>query len=238
MYDIEQSMSEVYTQLIGSLASNSFTSILSLVAYCLLAAGLYTIADRRGISKPWLAWIPFGQNWILGSISDQYQYVTMKREKSKRKVLLTLEILVTVLAVVICALCVVAIVQMTQGVIGGGITQTQINDQVMEASALLLGVLLLTFVLLGMSIAMIVVHTMALYDLFRSCDPANATLFTVLSFFLSGILQGAFVLVSRKKDDGMPPRCDQTYTQPGYLPQQPSVESWEQPQQPQDPWNP
>ena len=40
-------------------------------AYVLWSLGVYTIAKRRGIRKPWLSWIPVGNLWILGSISDQ-----------------------------------------------------------------------------------------------------------------------------------------------------------------------
>lgn len=38
--------------------SANLTQILSLAAYVLTAYSLYTIAKRRGISNPWLAWIP------------------------------------------------------------------------------------------------------------------------------------------------------------------------------------
>ena len=50
-----------------------FTSGLAIVSYVLLAWGLFTIAKRRGINKPWLAWIPVVNVWMLGCISDQYR---------------------------------------------------------------------------------------------------------------------------------------------------------------------
>ena len=67
----------------------------SLVLYVLNAVGMYRIAKRRGIHHAWLAWVPIGCNWLLGSISDHYQYVVKQKVTSRRKILLILS-LVTV----------------------------------------------------------------------------------------------------------------------------------------------
>ena len=64
-----------------------FTTAFSLVCYVLQSYGLYTIANRRGIRNSWLAWVPVGNMWILGSISDQYQYVAKGKVKNRRKLL-------------------------------------------------------------------------------------------------------------------------------------------------------
>ena len=237
MYDINSSMSEFYQVIAEAVLSSSISGFAGLAAYILLAIGLYSIADRRGISKPWLAWIPFGQVWILGSISDQFQYVAMGRQKSKRKALLTLEILMTLLGVAVCVMA-IAVVWQYVVALPQVPTADAVEREVMELFAPMMGILLLSLVLLGMSIAYIVVYYMALYDVYRSCEPANATLFTVLSIFLNGLLQGLLVLVSRKKDLGMPPRRDQVNVQPGYLPSQPTADPWQQNQQPRDPWAP
>ena len=42
----------------------------SIVSYVLSAVGIYRIAKRRGIHHAWLAWVPVGNSWLLGSISD------------------------------------------------------------------------------------------------------------------------------------------------------------------------
>lgn len=67
-------------------------SALGLLLYVLQAWSVYTIARRRGIRKPWLAWIPVAGVWTVGSIADQYQYVVNRRVQSSRKVLLGLTI--------------------------------------------------------------------------------------------------------------------------------------------------
>jgi len=69
-----------------------FAGALSMVVYVLHSLSLYTIAGRRGIRHGWLAWIPMGNLWILGSIADQYQYVAKGKVKNRRKLLLGLSI--------------------------------------------------------------------------------------------------------------------------------------------------
>ena len=82
------------------LISMFFSLVISVAAYVMQSVGLYSIADRRGIKKPWLAWVPVGNMWILGCISDQYRYVAKGQVKNKRKALLVLDILMCVLLVV------------------------------------------------------------------------------------------------------------------------------------------
>ena len=64
----------------------------SVVMYVLNAVGMYRIAKRRGIHHAWLAWVPVGCNWLLGSISDHYQYVAKQKVTKRRKTLLILNI--------------------------------------------------------------------------------------------------------------------------------------------------
>ena len=44
--------------------------LINIVLYVIKSLGLYTIAKRRGIHHPGLAWVPIANTWILGSISD------------------------------------------------------------------------------------------------------------------------------------------------------------------------
>ena len=64
----------------------------SVISYVLGAVGMYRIAKRRGIHHAWLSWIPVGSSWLLGSISDHYQYVVKQKVTKRRKILLILSI--------------------------------------------------------------------------------------------------------------------------------------------------
>ena len=50
---------------------------------------------------------------------------------------------------------------------------------------------------------------MAVYDVFRSCEPKNSTLYLVLSLVGNVVIDGAcciFLILCKDKDLGMPPR--------------------------------
>ena len=70
------------------------------------------------------------------------------------------------------------------------------------------------------AVASAVIRFIALYDVYRSLDPANAVLFVVLSIFV-GITEPFFLFFNRDKDTGMPPRRPE----PDY--EAPRQEDWE-----------
>ena len=168
-----------------------FVTAFYVVCYILHSLGLYTIASRRGIRHSWLAWLPVGNVWILGSIADQYQYVAKGKIKSRRKLLLGLNIgLIAAATGWIVALLVIAI--MSEGAVGGVLAAVLI---------ILLGYL----AFLIMAVVTLVYQYICCYDLYNSCNPGNAVLFLVLSIIFPVTLP-FFVFACRKKDLGMPPR--------------------------------
>ena len=147
------------------------TTLIGIATYVLSALGLYTIAKRRGLNHPWLAWIPVASAWIVGSLSDQYRYVVNGENKSKRKVLLTLNIITTVLSLVMVACGIGMVAQALIGAAGG------IDEEAMVQAVIgpLVGVLGLCLPLAGVAIAYAVIYYMALYhgllvDASRSAD--------------------------------------------------------------------
>ncbi len=165
----------------------------AILSYVLMSLGLYKVASRRQIRNSWLAWIPVGNVWILGSISDQYRYVAKGQVKNRRKVLLGLNIAIIVLTVVSGAILVV-------GSIIAGLSQRP--DMVAGQFGL---VFLLGAAVWVITILEIVFLFIAYYDLYRSCNPEKADLFLVLSILFSFTIP-FFVFAVRNKDLGMPPR--------------------------------
>ncbi len=166
-------------------------ALFGIVSYVLQALGMYTIAERRGIRNGWLAFIPFGAAWILGSIADQYQYVAKGKVKNRRKWLLGLNIALVV------GYFAWFIVFMATGIFaapGAGSENTAIAVAVIGAS-----------VFFALAIVLYVVYYISLYNLFVSCEPDNATLYLVLGILFSVALP-FFIFAARKKDNGMPPR--------------------------------
>lgn len=187
--------------LLSGIFSGVPTMLIGIATYVLGALALYTIAKRRGLNHPWLAWIPVASVWIVGSLSDQYRYVVNGENKSKRKVLLTLNIITFVLSIVIVACAIVALVQAVVGAAGN------VSEDAMLGMILgpVLSVAGLALPLAGVAIAYAVVYYMALYDIFKSLDPNNCVLFLVLSI-VSGVTEPFFLFFNRNKDGGMPPR--------------------------------
>jgi hypothetical protein len=222
-----------------------FSSMVGLAGYILLALGLYTIAKRRGIRNPWLAWIPLGQSWMMGCVSDQYQYVAQGRQKSKRKIILWLEIATAILLAITIILLFIAwidilpyvdldaLAQYGEEYFNQDLFENLSDAERMQIASSMMRAVLPSFLLMGAAVALTVIRYMALYDLYRSCEPSSAGINTAVSIFLGSIAMGILVLLNRSKDFGMKPRQNNGYQEPGQLPPE---QNWQPPQQPRDPW--
>lgn len=199
---------------------------LGIACYVLRSLGLHSIAKRRGIAHPWLAWLPVADMWIVGSISDQYRYVTRGQIRNKRKSLVILQALMLVL---IFALIVASFV----GIMGMQADSMTATEEVLmtRGLSLILWFLLGWLAIFGVAIAAFIIHCMAMYDVYTSVNPPYSVAFLVLGIIFN-FTEPFFIFFNRKKDGGMPPRCDipaQTVQPaPQYLPpQQPIQEPWE-----------
>lgn len=190
---------------------------ISVAVYVLQSLSIYTIAKRRGIKKPGLAWVPVANVWTLGCISDQYRYVAKGQVRNKRKWMLGLSIAMWVAYVAFF----VAFGAVMVGVAGNALFASDHTELIGG----ILGMGVTGLAMMGICVAMLVLQYMALYDLYRSCDPNNAVMYLVLSIFVS-ICQIVFLFLCRNKDLGMPPRKPQP-VEPVYMPPQPAAEPWE-----------
>ena len=188
-----------------SLIIGLVSGVIGIALYVMMSWGMYSISKRRGISKPWLSWIPLGNSWMVGAISDHYQLVVNGKQKSKRKILLGLPIAMYLVYGVMMAAYVVLMV-VTVGAAG---QSSGVGPEAATASASLLLpmlMLLVMIVLLGVMLVIAVVYSVftyiALFDLFRSCNPDTGVLFLILSIVLG--INGFFVFLDRNKDLGMP----------------------------------
>ena len=181
-------------------------SAFGIATYVLRALGLYTIAKRRGINHPWMGWVPVLDLWVLGCISDQYQYVVKGKDKNKRKWLLGLNIALAVVYIVFFVFCGIAVAGVVTGTTGG-LQEEQLLTALMGPAA---GLAICLIPLVIIAIACTVIRYVAFYDLYTSCNPQNNVLFLVLSIFFS-VTEPFFVFFIRNKDEGMPPRRQTQY---------------------------
>lgn len=176
---------------------------LSAAQYVLQSLGIYTMAKRRGIRHPWLAWLPIGSDWMWGCLADQYQYVAKGNVKNRRKVLVVLSVLSFVLAAAILGLYVAILVKMADN---AELIQIMSNQQVIQLFfGNFMGILAVAGTLYILSIVLTVFRYIALYNIYVSCVPGNAVMYLVLSIVF-GFIMPLFLFLCRKKDEGMPPR--------------------------------
>ena len=171
--------------LFGRVLTEGVMPLASIAVYVFTALSLYTIARRRGISAPWLAWVPVARLWVLGSLSDQYRYLTQGQIRHKR-----ISLLVWTGA---------------SWVLTGGIVVGAIAAIAGASVGAVLTVLCLALAVVCAAIVYVVLYFMALYDVYASCDPQNAALYLVLSIFFR-FLVPVFLFISRDMEKGMPPR--------------------------------
>ena len=179
----------------------AFMLAITVGSYVLQSVSLHTIAKRRGIHKPWLSWLPIGEMWIVGCISDQYQYVVKGKTKNKRKWMIGLWIVLFAIWVVMLVLLGVMAFNAISSA-ANGISEAAIENALLGP---MLGMLGCAIPMMGIAFAVMIIRYFAMYDLYTSCNPQNNVLFLVLSIFFS-VTEPFFVFFNRKKDGGMPPR--------------------------------
>ena len=183
--------------LIVMLAVAAFVLTVRLVFWILGSLARFSMARRRNLDHSWLAWIPVGRDWILGSLSDQYQYLVKGCWRSLRKWLAVTGVLAMVGGSTCAGLS-----------IAGAVLEILHIEQ--NGYYLTLVIPTLVSVALGLisglsSVVYYVLHKVALFDVYRSCDPDSAVLFLVLSIFVP-VTEPFLLVYLRRKELGMPPR--------------------------------
>jgi hypothetical protein len=182
-----------------SILSSVISFLVSLAVYLITAGALYTIAQRRELDKPWLAWVPVGQLCMLGTISDHYQLTARYTTTNNRKTLLWLQIVMLVLLSLALLLSVDAMIQAQR-------MDNTAPDYINTWEHLMMdlkGVVVVALLLFVTAVLTLGAEYVALYDVYRSCDPDSSVVYLVLSIFLS-ITMPIFLLIVCDKDAGMP----------------------------------
>ena len=161
--------------------------LFALAFWIIRSLSLMKLAKRRGIQNAWLAWIPIGNYWVLGSVADQYQHLVHGKVTSRRKIMLILAAVGTVVGTGYSILSVVQTVLMETGE---------------DIAALTLITVVGYLLTMGVSITSMVFYHICNYDLYRSCRPNGAVAFLVLGIIFA-VCEPFFYLACRKKDLGM-----------------------------------
>ena len=75
--------------------------VISLVLWIFQAIGLQAIAKKNNIKNAWLAWLPIGDLWILGKISDTRKTFWKIKDTGKMFVILSLVQVISVIVYIV-----------------------------------------------------------------------------------------------------------------------------------------
>lgn len=214
-YDISSyEAQEIVGAVAGALLVTAIVALLlGIVLYVIKSLGLYTIAKRRGIACPWLAWLPVGCEWITASIADQYRKVTSGKATIRRFVVLVLAVISIGIGVVTTTTVgeksddLDALVEYTEEM-GEYINEENALDIVTsvfeDLGDIMSDVFLLSSVAALVGFASSVYWFVCAGDVYASCCPKNGTMMLVLSIFVP-VLEPFFFFCNKEKDAGMIP---------------------------------
>lgn len=230
LHFMEENASEIVDALKVLTGGMNFWSILiGIACYILMSLGLYSLASRRIISRPWLAWIPVGKLWILGCLADQYRRTVGGKEKSNSgDRLFWLSLIAVALMVAIVVLLGFGLSYVSDNAPIKTITGDEIEalnklpaDELPAAYLELMvemlekdpdvtrtvniGLIGLSILIVCLTVALIwlaVEEYKALYFLYASSLPKYAVWFLIPSIVLG--LEAVFVFICRKQHQGLP----------------------------------
>lgn len=175
----------------------AFLGIILLAMYLLEAVGLYGMAKRSGISRPWRGFVPFANTFLFGKIAEKYRRRDGKHSAKFSVLLLVFEVLTLIFSITTMAFVISMI----------SVLATSYNDSELNASIVvpMIAMLACCFVLIGVLIAYVVIYYVALWRIFAAFDYNNTTVYLVLSIVFS-FLGPIFLFVLRNKQPVFDPR--------------------------------
>ena len=178
-------------------------------SYVMQGIGLSAMAKNRGVERPWLAWVPMANTWLLGKISDQYREKVTGEDPNLRKNLLIQKIVKTAAALSLVVALLLCYVGMIAVLASAQIFALDV-DTVMPTMAIAMYIMLLAsyVAIMVTSVIYLISQYKALFDIYRTSDPKTSTLFFVLSFF-SQVALTLGIFLNRNKTLGMPPEPEE-----------------------------
>lgn len=177
--------------LIVYLAFYLFVITLSIGSHIIGGIGFYTLAKRREIPAPWLAWIPVANTFIMGALADDYN-LKVRNVKTKFRYILT----ILMAAVLMFAIVLIPLVFIF------AYSAEAIYNEVVSIIPYVI-ITLIYFALMGVALAASVFQYISIYRIYQSCVPKHTLLFFLITIFVSYAFP-FFILFLRNSDEGMP----------------------------------
>lgn len=166
---------------------------IGLASYIMNAIALYKIADRRQIPNPWMAWLPFTRDWLIGSIVDDYD----GRNGIKRKWRVTLLTLTLISAIGIL----VTYIAMFAGILVLAFQYTDTEPPIGPTLAYVMIFYIAIIIFALLATAKSICQIICIYKIYESTVPKKAVKYLLFSMLIP--LAGPICLL-RCKDRGYP----------------------------------
>ncbi|MBQ2667551.1 MAG: hypothetical protein IJF56_02845 [Clostridia bacterium] len=167
-----------------------------IASYVLQALGLYTLADRRRLPNPWMAWIPYANYWLIGGIVDDYE-ATRGIKRKWRVVLLVLTLIVFASVILMYVFMFVFLFGTVMTVTSGA---PYMDDEAVVASVLST-VLPMYLFMIPMALAATALqfcYMICIYKIYESTVPEKAVKYLLLSLLVP-MAQSICLFKCRKK---------------------------------------
>ena len=168
-------------------------TVFALIMYIFEAIGLYSVAKRRGLKHPFMAWIPYTNTYLFGKAAEQYETAVKGKSKNYKAILLSLSIILTAVTVLFN----VVIYALSNSIVY--LAQDCAYNS--DATVLIISLILLYIALLVVSVTYSVFYFIALHKIYRSFSTKSSTLLLIFSIIFTVIVPFV-IFASRKKDDG------------------------------------
>jgi len=179
--------------------------IIGIGMYVFRSMGLYTIAKRRGLRLPGMAWVPVGSDWLVGSIADQYNRKARRTNLHLRTILLIGGFVV--LAVQIAQIVFYA-VNIDQAMLEMWMKDPEMwfNESEMwfesgEFLPLISGMSISSLISM-VTTAFSVFYYIALFRVYRAGTAGRPVWMLILSIVLGAAAESVILFCIRRKDDG------------------------------------
>ena len=170
-------------------------TVFALIMYIFEAIGLYSVAKRRGLKHPFMAWIPYTNTYLFGKTAEQYETAVKGKSKNYKAILLSLSIILTAVSVLFS----VVIYALSNSIVYLALAQDCAYNS--DATVLIISLILLYIAMLVVSVIYSVFYFIALHKIYRSFSTKSSTLLLIFSIIFPVIVPFV-IFASRKKDDG------------------------------------
>lgn len=211
--------------LVGYFIILFFVLALSIAFYVFSSLGLYSHAKRHNIKNPWLAWLPIGNYWVYGMLSDLATAYKRDKKMQYSKWMLGLSAGMTGATVIYLILVLV----MTFNMIGSAVYDP---DMMLGSMFGFIAILMVFYFLLyAAMIALYIIWSIGMYHVYRMyCTKGISITFAILGGIFG--LHGIFLFAIRNKPVLPPDPQQPIYTTYTNVPPQGWPQGYYNPQQP------